>query len=573
MFDEDFDYIAPDYNEEYEEPETWTLISALDRVLNEAIGSNLSKKFWNDCKNPLEYLTKELEMTRMQVVVFAILVECGEALTWKGIAKCLRCSRLSIMSYSNEIEELMARRWVIRNNVNECGTFFDSFRVADGLVNALQENKPFVPEKIDGLELGTFVNKMVKYVDKNVISLNSRVYDDAKWMLMMCEANTHLPLCNEALKLKSNQDDLLLFMMMVCNYAEWGGTETEGLQLSTIDEVFRDSYYVDAMKDALQQGQHMLFSEGWIGHAFEGGLANTNCYVITRRCKEELLDGFTPNGLRNANNLSLQGLTRHTLIKEKAMFYNMAEQQQIERLTSLLSQERLPDIQQRLEEQGMRKGFACLFYGAPGTGKTETVLQIARLTGRDIMQVDIAGMRDKYVGESEKNIKMVFERYREACKRSEVMPILFFNEADALFSKRNENVETSVDKMDNAMQNIILQELENLEGILIATTNLTSNLDNAFERRFLFKVEFHMPGVSVKQQLWSSMLQGITEEDARRLAMSYNFSGGQIENIARKRTIGFILSGKQTSIEDIEGYCKAEVMGRSNNAESVIGFR
>ncbi len=99
----------------------------------------------------------------------------------------------------------------------------------------------------------------------------------------------------------------------------------------------------------------------------------------------------------------------------------------------------------------MRKGFACLFYGAPGTGKTESVLQIARQTGRDIMQVDIAGMRDKYVGESEKNIKAVFQNYRELCKKSEVMPILFFNEADALINKRTERIEHSVDKMDNAM--------------------------------------------------------------------------------------------------------------------------
>jgi SpoVK/Ycf46/Vps4 family AAA+-type ATPase len=148
-----------------------------------------------------------------------------------------------------------------------------------------------------------------------------------------------------------------------------------------------------------------------------------------------------------------------------------------------------------------------------------------------------------------------------------------FHEADALIKKRTENVEKSVDKMDNAMQNIILQEMENLEGILIATTNLTSNLDKAFERRFLFKVEFHIPDVSVKQQPWCSMLQGLTEEEAHRLAGNYNFSGGQIENIARQRAIDFILSGKQLSAKDIEEYCEAENMGRRSNKRPVIGFR
>ena len=257
------------------------------------------------------------------------------------------------------------------------------------------------------------------------------------------------------------------------------------------------------------------------------------------------------------------------------MFYNSSEQEQVERLASLLSQENLPDIQQRLENEGMRKGFACLFYGGPGTGKTETVLQIARQTGRDIMQVDIAGMRDKYVGESEKNIKAVFARYRDVCKQSEVMPILFFNEADGIFGKRSTigGANPSVEKMDNAMQNIILQEIEDLEGILIATTNLTCNLDDAFERRFLFKIEFHKPDEEVKAKLWRSMLgDSITNEDAHELAIRYDFSGGQIENIARKRTIEFILSGKKASFEEINEFCKHELLDTKKERKP-IGFQ
>ena len=220
----------------------------------------------------------------------------------------------------------------------------------------------------------------------------------------------------------------------------------------------------------------------------------------------------------------------------------------------------------------MRKGFACLFYGAPGTGKTETVLQIARQTGRDLMQVDIAGLRDKYVGESEKNIKQVFARYRKLCKNSEVMPILFFNEADAVINKRTENVEHSVDKMDNAMQNIILQEIEDLDGILIATTNLTSNLDKAFERRFLYKVEFHKPDTDVKTKIWRSMLKDISDDDALQLATHFDFSGGQIENIARKRTVDYILSGKRASLDDLESYCRAELLDNKNQRSHIAGF-
>ena len=139
-----------------------------------------------------------------------------------------------------------------------------------------------------------------------------------------------------------------------------------------------------------------------------------------------------------------------------------------------------------------------------------------------------------------------------------------------IINRRTENVEHSVDKMDNAMQNIILQEIENLDGILIATTNLTSNLDKAFERRFLYKVEFHKPNTDVKTKIWHSLLKDITEDDARQLAVHFDFSGGQIENIARKRTVDYILSGKFASLDEIEGYCRTELM--NGKEHRTIGF-
>ncbi len=150
------------------------------------------------------------------------------------------------------------------------------------------------------------------------------------------------------------------------------------------------------------------------------------------------------------------------------------------------------------------------------------------------------------------------------------MPILFFNEADAIINKRTEHIEHSVDKMDNAMQNIILQELEDLDGILIATTNLTSNLDNAFERRFLYKIEFHKPNTDVRTMIWHSMLKDISIDSAHQLASHFEFSGGQIENIARKRAVDYILSGKHASLEEIEKYCRKELLnGRERRS---IGF-
>ena len=188
-----------------------------------------------------------------------------------------------------------------------------------------------------------------------------------------------------------------------------------------------------------------------------------------------------------------------------------------------------------------------------------------------LVQVNISDIKSMWVGESEKNIKKVFDSYRKLVRDSERAPILFFNEADAIIGKRMENVQRSVDKMENSMQNIILQEMENLEGILIATTNLTKNLDSAFERRFLYKIEFSKPSEEAKRAIWRSMLPSLSESDAAILAKRYDFSGGQIENITRKQAVEEILTGCSTDIDRLIEFCNDERLDNST-ARPRIGY-
>ena len=130
-------------------------------------------------------------------------------------------------------------------------------------------------------------------------------------------------------------------------------------------------------------------------------------------------------------------------------------------------------------------------------------------------------------------------------------PILLFNEADAIINKRSEGAERAVDKMENSIQNIILQEMENLDGILIATTNLAGNMDKAFERRFLYKIKFEKPTLEARMSIWHTMIPALDESVTRTLATKYDFSGGQIENIARKYSINSILYGDVDNPLDI----------------------
>ncbi|MFR5937077.1 MAG: hypothetical protein ACLUGU_16615 [Alistipes shahii] len=125
--------------------------------------------------------------------------------------------------------------------------------------------------------------------------------------------------------------------------------------------------------------------------------------------------------------------------------------------------------------------------------------------------------------------------------------------------------------MENSLQNIILQEMEQLDGIMIATTNLTQNLDRAFERRFLYKIEFERPDAAVKSRIWRSMIPTLDERTAATLAERYDFSGGQIENIARKRTVEMILRGVEPTMEELDEFCRNEQLGNRAKRRR-IGF-
>lgn len=236
----------------------------------------------------------------------------------------------------------------------------------------------------------------------------------------------------------------------------------------------------------------------------------------------------------------------------------------------MLEETTFQQTRERLEAKKLPRGIVALFYGPPGTGKTESVLQMAKATGRDIFKVDISETKSMWFGQSEKLIKRIFDDYRDLCENCKLKPILFFNEADAIISSRKEGNGSAVDQTLNTIQNIILEELENFDGILIATTNLEGNMDSAFERRFLFKVKMDKPTPEVKAKIWLEKMEGLTQAQAIQLSQMFDFSGGQIDNIFRKKEIEEIVHGKTISFEEILSFCGQENLSKSNISK--VGF-
>jgi hypothetical protein len=258
-------------------------------------------------------------------------------------------------------------------------------------------------------------------------------------------------------------------------------------------------------------------------------------------------------------------------IVSKKLFYNEQEEKQLNLLGDALENSNFLKMQDRLNEKGLSKSIAVLLYGPPGTGKTESVYQFAKKTGRQILKVDISRTKSMWFGESQKLIKRVFSDYQSFKRSADKCPILLFNEADAVISTRRDSNSSNTAQTENAIQNIILEELENFNGILFATTNLVNNIDKAFERRFLFKIELKQPNISIRADIWRGKITHLTKDEAMKLANRYDFSGGQIDNILKKVEMSYILNDACSDIEQIINYCESEQLTKNRLAK--VGFK
>ena len=508
-------------------------------------------------------LGNRLNITPLQALLLSAFVDQypDNSIETRQLAHGFDCSNLAIMSCYQDIAALRDKGYVSERRYNNKVV---CYQVPHHVVSALQEDRDIQPQDYSNMSGEMLIDELVRVLSSyqnDEIDLRE-LCDTASAMIA---ANMQLCFCRQITEYGLEKESLSLLLHVCCRYYcnQKFILDTENLQ-----EFFGISTGHSQLR-LLRRNTHELLAKEILEPA-GGELANANEWCLSHRATVSLMSELCPITSTSAK----QGVIDAESIGKKALFYPTKTAKQISELEDLLSPDKFSRVQKSLEAHGMRKGFACLFYGLPGTGKTETVLQLARKTGRDIMQVDMSQMRDKYVGESEKNVKQIFTRYRRLCRDSALTPILLLNEADALLSVRLTKVEHLVDQMANTMQNILLQEMENLDGILIATTNLTQNLDSAFDRRFLYKVEFLKPTAEESRHIWQAMLPTLSDDNARILAGKYDFSGGQIENIARKQVVSNILhDSEDLDMSLISSACEVERLNRRGDERvRIAGF-
>ena len=515
-------------------------------------------------KTHLDYIAGRLGVSPLQAALFAHIMESAtDTLVSIGeIAEALKCSKLRMIKYTNDCEEL-ERKKLIRCRRDGHSVMY---RMPRDVTESIRKHDEFHPKKDENLSIEEFFDTLERIFDereKEEMTCNTMDQE----LLDLVNRNTHLAFCKTISRYQIAESQLVLLLRFCHLFAN---NNDDNIGVHDIALLFENTFECRRADKSLSDGSHRLMEMKLVEHANSDGFVKSESWKLSEKAKKELL-----SELNLQDNRRKKDLIMHDSIKAKSMFYNSRETADIEKLASLLQDENYRRIQERLEGKGMRKGFACLFSGGPGTGKTETAYQIARRTKRNIMMVDIAEIKSMWYGESEKKIKEIFDTYRAAVDASAIAPILLFNEADAIIGKRKEFTpagRSSVDQTENTIQNIILQEMENLSGILIATTNLAQNMDGAFERRFLYKIVFDKPTAESRMGIWKTMLPDLSGDDAGELSRRFELSGGQIENIARKVEVDGIINGGGLSMDTLVRYCKDELQGSFGVCEKRIGF-
>jgi hypothetical protein len=265
-------------------------------------------------------------------------------------------------------------------------------------------------------------------------------------------------------------------------------------------------------------------------------------------------------------------LTRinYTSIHEKPLLFNSNKLNDILLFEKLLEPAHFKNYRLKASEMKEMCGLTFLFSGGPGTGKTELCKQLALKTHRDVLLFNVSETKNKYYGETEKNVKSIFDFYRTLSHDPDKCPIIVFNEADSLFSKRSE-VDNYSSQTENTIQTILLNELENFNGILIATTNLPDSFDEAFKRRFLFQFTFDLPDLETRKLLLTNYFPEIPAEDMCLLAEKYLFSAAELQNFRKHLLLKIsLINPKCNTVVEFENY----FMGLSSPKRNVItGFK
>lgn len=522
-------------------------------------------------KKNTKCIQEKFNCTADEAVFFAILFslyfDTGYHVDVKDVARHMGCDAVELLPYEYLLTNLVKKKLIALDNDSIQKANF-TYRFRKNVVQSiLTDKEPEKPEPIiDNLSLLRHLRNIIKEYTAKEID-----FDEVEEQISeVLQENKHIYFAEKLDGIHVPFELKLFLLYIVIMYYE--GDCCHSL-MNRLNDIFWDGKrQFDIAKSLVLRNQTMLFERNilkttpatWkndieIELTQEGTkfLFNEDAYLI-------LIENET-------NKEQEKCVIHYEKIPFKDLYYNDEDLKTIDFIHNTLKADNYETIKTRLAENKMAEGITVLMHGKPGTGKTETVMQLAKATARNIYRVDISKLKSMWFGESQKKIKKLFLDYYEYAEKQTTTPILLFNEADGVISKRKDSNSSAVAQTENEIQNIILQEMEEFKGILIATTNLTDNIDTAFERRFLFKLELTVPTPFTRYEIYRSLLPNLNENELWILAEDFDFSGGVIQNIVRKATMHHVLNGSYPHIAWYVDACKQEQY-KTGKTMSKIGF-
>lgn len=528
--------------------------------------SKIKDEKLNSVSSHTKEVAQYLNCTDRQAFFFSILFSLSlqrVEIDLEDIASYLKCSILTIFKHIADFDELV-RLKVLRKSKAErrrrrCPDRLDSlkFYVPVYIIQSISNGDEKLPSRQKAnLSIFELLDAFGNLLQERNNELVSKEEFEEETMALLHE-NQHLPFVKVIQGFKLNQTDLLL-LLYVC--AEF--TDFDDANLITFLKVYcSDNTEQMSIRKAFLRGENRLQQLNLITTPSDN-FQSDRTLILTEYSKE-LFFGEDKD-LFDVQEQKKSDIILSSDIIPKKLFFNQKEEEQLLFLTDLLQPDNFSSVCTRLQDMGMRKAFPILLFGEPGTGKTESCLQLAKMTGgRSIYKVDLAETSSKWFGESQKLIAGIFNYYGKLVSKYELTPIMFLNECDGLLGKRQVDGHSSVSKTENAMQNLLLEGLEQFSGILVATTNLTRNLDAAFERRFLYKLELKKPDSLTRSLIWRDKIPGLTDIEYQTLSENFVLSGGQIDNISRKYILKKILNGVNLNLSQLMDLCNEEFLDKT----------
>lgn len=548
----------------------------IERIAKWSRESQLSPAFFKRSAHAAQIVAGFFECSETQAILFSILCNLNfnrGAVDIDDMSRYLDCAPVTLLKYIDDIEALCDRK-IIRRDYDEHHQYIKGkkrtplnniqYYLNKEVLDAVLNNEKFTSNKTQKTDLYGFLGIYKSFVDEREngkLTYEELVHETR----LLMNDNVHQEWIRELNGMNLGDEDLCIYLYM-CN-AFINDEQSVGIT-DMLNQIFQDLRTRLKIRKHFVNGDSSLMKLDLV-EVEDGLFRSDRDLVLTDYGIDFFLQEDRKIFLNTKKKQKDIILCDH--IPEKKLFFSRKAEESLQFLIQTLLPENYRQLSERLKQAGMKEGIAILFYGPPGTGKTESAYQIALKTGRDIKQVIITETKSMWFGESEKKIKAVFDRYRRLVENAKIAPILLFNEADAIFSTRKKLGDSAVAQTENAIQNIILQEMEDLNGILIATTNMTQNLDKAFERRFLYKILFEKPSQEAMALIWKSKIPKLPLKHAIMLARQHPLSGGQIDNVVSKFLMKKLLHGTTPSLNEIMAFCEDESIGKQQYGK--IGFQ